>query len=410
MFAGTYREQAGASFGIARNTLAPGPDGYVAPWARSSVPGYAEGGNKFDLDGWDRAYLERLKDFLTYARKLDVIVELTFFSSHYEERHWKLSPFKPANNVNATSEIEWNKLHTIDNGNILDRQEKLVRMLVRELNAFDNVYFEIQNEPWSDHPRTVSILNPYLTGPGRDKWPNSVDVADNASLAWQARVATWIRAEEAALPKRHLVAQNYANFVASLSEVDPNVSVLNFHYAYPEAALLNRGWNRPISYDESGFLGGSDDVYRREAWRFIMAGGAGFSGLDYSFTVGHEDGTDLEKNGPGGGSPAFRKQLSILRQFLGDLDFTRMEPDGNFVRQAPGLDCMTLSRRGEQYAVYCNGKAVGSIGIDLPAGDFAATAVDTRTGERRSLTSGKTLTLPAFEGDIAISIRRSSSK
>lgn len=31
VFAGTYREQAGASFGIARNTLAPGPDAYLAP-------------------------------------------------------------------------------------------------------------------------------------------------------------------------------------------------------------------------------------------------------------------------------------------------------------------------------------------------------------------------------------------
>ena len=87
-----------------------------------------------------------------------------------------------------------------------------------------------------------------------------------------------------------------------------------------------------------------------------------------------------------------------------------MEPDVNFVRQAPGLDCMALSSRGEQYAVYCNGKAVGSIGIDLPAGDFAATVVDTRTGEQRPVTPGKTLTLPAFEGDVAIFIRRSSSK
>ncbi len=192
VFAGTYREQAGASFGIARNTLAPGSDAYVAPWARSAIPGYAAGGNKFDLDRWDSAYFQRLKVFLTYASKLGIAVELTLFSSHYEERHWNLSPLNPANNVNATSGIQWKKLHALDNGNILDRQEKVVRMIVRELNAFDNVYFEIQNEPWSDHPRTVSILNPYLTGPGRDKWPNSVDVADDASLAWQAQVVTWI--------------------------------------------------------------------------------------------------------------------------------------------------------------------------------------------------------------------------
>ena len=30
-------------------------------------------------------------------------------------------------------------------------QEKLARWLVRELNSFDNLFFEIQNEPWSDN-------------------------------------------------------------------------------------------------------------------------------------------------------------------------------------------------------------------------------------------------------------------
>ena len=40
---------------------------------------------------------------------------------------------------------------------------------------------------------------------------------------------------EAKLPKRHLIAQNYANFVASVRELAPNVGVVNFHYSYPAA-------------------------------------------------------------------------------------------------------------------------------------------------------------------------------
>ena len=43
-FAGTYREVAG-SFGITDNTLAPLPNRYSCPWARSSTPGYFDGGN-----------------------------------------------------------------------------------------------------------------------------------------------------------------------------------------------------------------------------------------------------------------------------------------------------------------------------------------------------------------------------
>jgi hypothetical protein len=41
-FSGTYREVP-ASFGITENTLAPKPNRYLAPWARSPAPGYFDG-------------------------------------------------------------------------------------------------------------------------------------------------------------------------------------------------------------------------------------------------------------------------------------------------------------------------------------------------------------------------------
>ena len=47
-FTGAYAEDA-KSFGIARNTLAPTEGKLICPWARSDSPGYAGGGNKFDL-------------------------------------------------------------------------------------------------------------------------------------------------------------------------------------------------------------------------------------------------------------------------------------------------------------------------------------------------------------------------
>lgn len=53
LFPGSYREVPAESFGIQRNTLAPAPGRFLAPWARSQTPGYAGGGNKFDLDRWD---------------------------------------------------------------------------------------------------------------------------------------------------------------------------------------------------------------------------------------------------------------------------------------------------------------------------------------------------------------------
>ena len=145
----------------------------------SDTPGYEGGGNKFDLDRWNPEFFARYRDFLSEAAKRGIVVEVTLFSSHYQEMQWKISALNPANNVNGTDAIDWKKLHTLENGNILAHQERYTRKLVREANAFDNVIFEIQNEPWSDRTVLASVVNPYLELPRAiairtpSMWPTS---------------------------------------------------------------------------------------------------------------------------------------------------------------------------------------------------------------------------------------------
>jgi hypothetical protein len=84
-FSGSYAEPQGA-FNIADNTLAPKAGRFICPWARSGEPGYANGGNKFDLTKWDDAYFKRLKDFGSLADKRGVVVELNLFCPMYEDK------------------------------------------------------------------------------------------------------------------------------------------------------------------------------------------------------------------------------------------------------------------------------------------------------------------------------------
>src|SRR5215203_5842274 len=63
IFTGSYFEPHGA-FGIRHNTMAPDGARALTPWARSGTPGYAGGGNKFDLTQWDTTYFRRLRDFV----------------------------------------------------------------------------------------------------------------------------------------------------------------------------------------------------------------------------------------------------------------------------------------------------------------------------------------------------------
>ena len=323
-----------------------------------------------------------------------------------------MSALNPSNNVNSVDFIDWKKLHTLENGNILSYQEKYARKLVREANAFDNVIFEVQNEPWSDRPVLSDVVNPYLRPPARDNYPNSVDLPDELSLAWQARVAVWITEEESALPNRHLIAQNYSNFRAPVQKLLPSVDVVNFHYAYPEAVLLNYGLGKAICYDETGFLGRDDDAYRRQAWNFMLSGGSAFDALDYSFTTGHEDGSYAEPNGPGGGSPALRRQLHILREFLQSFSLADLRPDTRTVKHAAGVTARVLSNAGKEYAIYLDGNGPAEVTLELPRGEYSSEWLNVRTGnldqlEKFSHKDGnKILTSPAFQNGIALRLRR----
>jgi hypothetical protein len=408
LFPGSYVEVPGKSFGIQRNTIAPSPGRLILPWQRSAVAGYAGGGNKFNLDRWNPDYFARLHDFLAEAQRRGVIVELSLFSSQYQQAMWELSPFHAANNVNHTDAIDWKNINTLSNGNLLTIQERYVRKLVREANGFPNMIFEIENEPWSDRGVLTDVVNPYLFPPARNQYPNSIELPDGASMAWQGRVAQWITSEEVALPNHHLIAQNYSNFGLPVRELISGVSIVNFHYAYPEAVTLNYGLDKAIAYDETGFLGSRDDAYRRQAWNFMLAGGSSFDGLDYSFSVGHEDGTDIEPNGPGGGSIAFRKQLGILKSFLDTLPLAELAPDEQVIVHATGVATHTLSSAKGVYAVYLDGDGPSRITLRLPPGTYRGAWVNTVTGAQTLITEfrsdGAALVLdsPDFRAGIAL--------
>jgi hypothetical protein len=411
LFVGSYVERSD-DFGITDNTLAPASGRALVPWARSDQPGYALGGNKFDLDRWDPAYFERLHAFLRAAGERGVIVEVTLFSAHYRGG-WEQSPLNAANNVNGVGDVEKARANTRANGALGPRQEALVRKIVAELASHDNVYFEVQNEPWADRAVTVDILHPYISPEEMRMeglfWQNRVDLADAASLEWQAWVASVVGDEEKGAERRHLVAQNFANFSYPLRDVDPAISVVNFHYAWPEAATLNLALGRALGFDETGFAGSDDATYRRQAWEFLLSGGSVFSQLDYSFAVGREDGT-ASSRAPGGGSPALRRQLGVLKTFLMGFDLPGLVPRRDLVVAAPGAFVRCLADVGRAYALYVAGDGDTTLTLELPAGGYRVEWIDVRTGRVAAAETLEhpggvaRLRSPSYDVDVALRI------
>jgi len=384
-FSGAYCEPFGA-FGIENNTLAPREGKLTCPWARSDKPGYANGGNTFDLTKWDDAYFARLRDFVAQAQKRGIVVEMVLFCPFYEDGMWALSPMNAANNVNGIGTMARTDVYTLKHPELLAVQDAMVKKIVTELKDFDNLYYEICNEP-------------YFGG---------------VTLDWQAHIAETITRTEAALGVKHLIAQNIANQNQKIERPDPNVSIFNFHYAKPPIAVTeNYGLNKVIGDDETGFSGSEPTPYRLEAWDFMIAGGAIYSNLDYSFSVGHEDGSG-KINAPGGGGPILQDQLRIMKDFLNGYDFVGMAPDDSVIKGGvpEKAAARALVRKDSRYAVYINGGAKVDLVVDLPAGRYLAEWLNTKTGRidgRQQIEhAGGTATLPSpeYTDDIALRVLR----
>lgn len=341
LFTGAAYVEPQGAFNIARNTLAPDGSRYLAPWARSDQPGYAGGGARFDLERWDESYFSRLRDFASEAGRHKVIVEVNLFCPFYEDSQWRLSPFNPQNNVNQAGQgVSRTNVYTLDrHGGLLAYQERFVDRVVSELQTFDNVYYEICNEP-------------YFGG---------------VTLPWQAHIARRIAQAQAQHDAPKLISQNIANNKARVDAALRDVSLYNFHYAAPPDTVgLNRHLRRPIGDNETGFRGTQDAPYRMEAWDFLIAGGALFSHLDYSFTVGHEDGTfAYPASQPGGGNPTLRRQFRYLREFIEDFDLTRTGPDNSVVAEGvpPTHTARALVEPGRRIGVYFRPLALSQFSV-----------------------------------------------
>ncbi len=412
IFSGAYVEVPGI-FSIQKNTLAPKEGSYLAPWKRTGEPGLYKGEKKFDFTQWNPAYFERLDSFIALANKLDIVVEVTFFCSTYDDRLWERNPFNPANNVNhLPAGLTRKKSNTIENGILSEFQKKLVGKIVTELNGYDNVFYEIQNEPWSDDPqkcmRTLRTNYPDNgTGSHYYLW---AETASEISLEWQSQMADVVTKTEKSLAKKHLIAQNFTNFKCAIDKVDSNISILNFHYAWPDAVWLNYGWNLPVGFDESGFDREGTKTYLRQAWQFMLAGGSIFNNLDYSFFVGSEDGTG-ENSAPGAGSTQLRKQLKFMRSFIESFDFVKMKPDFSVVSFAPGVEWQAVSEPGKQYAIVFNGVRPEEIKLNLSDGKYSYQFVSPFSGEtlkKGFITQKKNkqtkLQMPEFEKMVVLKI------
>jgi len=393
------------------NTLGPKPASLIVPWARSNVPGYLLGGNKFDLDQWDPEYFNRLKDFLAKAAERGIVVEICFFNAQYSDT-WPISPLYYENNVQGVGKCDYEDAQTLKHADLVQREDDYVRKLTQEVNSYDNVILEICDEP--------ALIGTPLAEAG----------------PWIGHLVQVIKNTESSLPKKHLVAQQLEGPVGGPVDFsdNPDVPVIVVQYVYEsgdqmggmKALDVAYGHNKPIDFNETDYYpfwykGDKVGDSRVEAWEFIVGGGASFNHLNGQFTV----------QNPAGKTPdnaQVLRALQNLKNFIYSFDFIHMRPDKSFIASGvpSGAYCRAISQPGEQYALYLHhstggkggeytvtpGSYVEKLVLDLPAGTYKADWVDPASGavagtETITHKGGKrTLTTPKHAVDIALRIKR----
>jgi hypothetical protein len=414
------------------STCKPESPDYVAPFARSGPGTALDGQPRFDLDRWEPEFFARLHRFLSLASEYGIVVEVTLLSNTYTPNVWALNPLHHANNVNGLEQIEWPDYLTMRHPKLFGRQLAHVRKIVEETKRYDNVIYEICNEPGGGVE-------------GRAEKPSPEEVNQ-----WQMAIAQTIREAETDLPCKHLIAGQeaftYEPFAQpcdrSFSELD--LDVVNIHplpnttcdgksydmgefmskqlklRAFRDFCLATRDQPKPLNLDEDNVASQYKDfdgwtIHRKRAWTALLSG-CHYDYIDFSIINYCETGTaDSRRH--------IRTWMRHLSEFIHTVDLVRARPlAGWLLGQPPHTVESALAVEGEDYCIYLAdarelgddgaGKNVrGEIVLSLPPGRYRAACYSPLTGMHSPATEVAVgeelrLALPAFEHDIAVRITR----
>jgi hypothetical protein len=330
------------------NPLGPRQGRQLLPWARSDMTGantlLAESGKpsfKYDLDKWDSAYFGRLKAFVELAGKKDIIVEIPFFNGMYADC-WPLMAMYHSNNIQNIGHYEMKDcgLYTTTNSKnqeIIKYQKAYIRKIANELNRYDNLIYDICDEPsLQGLPDGSIIVHP-----------------DSIIIPWiNVMKDAFIQAEES-LPKKHLLGQTVQNLSPDFSAEQWCMWLPAEYVAPAEKALkLDYSRNKPIIIVETNYFGTSltksaytVDAVRLEGWWFMLGGGAGIINLNGEFFRGKESGSMVTQT-------QIVLQKKILKEFMNSLDLLGLSRFTDFRVAPAGALTSGIAEIGKQYAIY----------------------------------------------------------
>ncbi len=409
----------------------PAAADYVSPWPRTGPQHALDGLPRFDLDRWNPEYFERLHRFLSRASDLGIVIELTLFSNSYGDAVWALNPLRAENNLQGVGKIPWYEYNTLHNAPLLERQLAYVRKILQETSGYDNVYYEICNEPGGNASPHASVAD--------------VD-------AWQARITNLVRSELERLGHPHLVfgSQAFSYKPAFRQELDASFTQSEFDavnvHPLPGMVLARReymlgnfmskqlalrdlrdfchathAFNKPCVSDEDNAASMYRDpvgwtIHRKRAWMAVLSQ-CHYDYIDFSINSGVESGTADSRR-------MIRTWMKHLCDFVRTFDLVHARVALDWVVQKPQhlVDTALALADGGYIAYLADDREVadptagqalqGKLLVRLRAGDYRARFYSPSAGEVASHVTVRgaeapvQIDLPKFEQDLVVLVDR----
>jgi hypothetical protein len=305
------------------NPLGPAPDRYILPWKKSDEPGADEhlGRYKYDLNQWDDNYFKRLKDFVYQASVRNIIVEIAFFNGMYDDR-WMAQPLFHTNNIQEVGTCDFKQFTTLADKKLVRYQADYVKKIASELYKFDNLIYDISDEPEMQH-RESRDWNSMLL--------DALIIVDHY---------------------RHLYGET-ANSASPDFTGDERTSWIPTEYISPMELTLDNDYsdNKPIVDVETAYYSywyGADPVgeSRAESWYGMVGGLAGFIQLNSDFSTSNPSAKGT------GTIDTILPQKRVLMNFMKSLEFVKMEKFTLFSVSDTTVLARGIAESGKQYAIY----------------------------------------------------------
>jgi hypothetical protein len=413
----------------ARNPSSPckpeSPD-FIAPFVRKGPGKALDGEPVYDLDTWNPEYFDRLHRFLEAASKRGIVVELTVFSNSYSSDTWALNPFRAENNLQHVGAIDWEEYITLKDKELVRRQEAYARKIIQETSQYDNVYYEICNEPGggiAGHatPADVDTWQQEMARVMRDEMKRlnrphllsgqqafTYGAQNTFPMDATYSTTTFDIANDHPLPNTHLDGKVFemGNFMSKELTLKQVGDYCRAAYAHAKPSVLDEDNTASLYRDTTGWT-----IHRKRAWAALFSG-CHYDYIDFSITVGSETGTAASQAG-------IRSWMQHLSEFVSSYDFVHSHPQTDWISAVPDhIALSALVSSGRDYVAYLGDERevtdpaagqpiAGSVTLTLPAGSYDLSLYSPVTGQASpgiQVQGGtkQVLALPGFREDIVV--------